>query len=56
MPRRRAAAIVARTAFAPARSPADSRWHHEQKWVARPPTTTRRIGRPQRRQGSPVRW
>ena len=32
------------------------RWHHEQKWVARPPTTTRRIGRPQRAHGSPARW
>ena len=40
----------------PFRSAAGRRWHHEQKCVARPPTTTRRTGRPQRGHGSPVRW
>ena len=30
----------ARIVAAPGRSPAGSRWHHEQKWVARAPTTT----------------
>ena len=40
----------------PARSAAGSRWHHEQKCVARAPTTIRRIGRPQRGHGSPARW
>ncbi len=40
----------------PARSAAGSRWHHEQKWVARAPMTIRRIGRPQRGHGSAVRW
>ena len=50
------ARAAARIAAAPGRSAAGSRWHHEQKWVARPPTTIRRIGRPQRGQGSPVRW
>ena len=48
--------IVRRIARAPGRSEAGRRWHHEQKCVARPPTTIRRIGRPQRRHGSPVRW
>ncbi len=47
---------VARMAAAPARSAAGSRWHHEQKCVARCPTTIRRIGRPQRRHGAPARW
>ena len=35
---------------------AGSRWHHEQKCVERAPITIRRIGRPQRGHGSPVRW
>ena len=54
-PGRAAPVIDCRMARAPARSAAGRRWHHEQKWVARPPTTIRRIGRPQRRHGSPVR-
>ena len=41
---------------APFRSAAPSRWHHEQKCVDRAPMTMRLIGRPQRGQGSPVRW
>jgi len=48
--------IVRRIGRAPARSAAGRRWHHEQKWVDRAPMTTRRIGRPQRWHGSPVRW
>ena len=40
----------------PSGRPARSRWHHEQKWVDRAPTTIRLIGRPQRGHGSPVRW
>ena len=47
---------VRRMARADLRSAADRRWHHEQKCVDRAPTTTRRTGRPQRRQASPVRW
>jgi hypothetical protein len=41
---------------APFRSAAGNRWHHEQKWVDLAPITIRRMGRPQRGQGSPVRW
>ena len=56
-PRRRAPpVIVRRIVRAPARSVAGRRWHHEQKWVLRAPTTIRRSGRPQRGHGSPVRW
>ena len=67
-PRRRArstaapaAPVAARDSCAgspwrPAGRCAGRRWHHEQKCVARTPTTIRRIGRPQRRHGSPVRW
>jgi hypothetical protein len=55
-PRRGGDDIVARIALAAARSARGRRWHHEQKWVARPPTTIRRIGRPHRRHGSSVRW
>ena len=40
----------------PCGRPRRSRWHHEQKWVDRAPTTIRLIGRPQRGHGSPVRW
>jgi hypothetical protein len=31
-------------------------WQPGQKWLLRPAITMRRIGRPQRRQGLPVRW
>ena len=60
-PRRRrrgpgAASSCAGAAPRAARSAAGSRWHHEQKWVARMPITIRRIGRPQRWHGWPVRW
>ena len=48
--------IVASSFAAAGRSAAGSRWHQEQKCVARIPITIRRIGRPQRRQASPVRW
>ena len=60
-----AAGVARRPASAPcragspprrARSPDGSRWHHEQKCVERAPMTIRRIGRPQRKQGSPARW
>ena len=54
--RRTPPVIPRRIALAPARSPAGSRWHHEQKWVLRAPMTMRLTGRPQRGHGSPVRW
>ena len=46
--------VERRIVRAAARSAAERRWHHEQKWVARPPTTIRRIGRPHRKHGSPA--
>ena len=56
-PARRRSPVVPRRMAAPAfRSAGESRWHHEQKWVARAPMTIRRTGRPQRGHGSPVRW
>ncbi len=48
--------IVASSLAAAGRSAAGSRWQNEQKCVARMPITIRRIGRPQRGHGCPVRW
>ena len=48
--------IDRRIVAAPFRSAAGSRWQNEQKCVDRAPMTIRRMGRPQRGQGPPVRW